>query len=62
MSAVLAIARRDIAGYLASPKAAAVFFFFLLIMGLFFYSFTATLMDLQQRAAMGGGDAHGLHK
>jgi hypothetical protein len=33
MSGILAIARRDLRAYFASPKAAAIFWFFLIFMG-----------------------------
>jgi len=36
MSAILAIAGRDLKAYFASPKATAIFWFFLMFMGFFF--------------------------
>lgn len=60
MGSVFAIAARDIKGYLSTPKAAAIFWFFLIFMGFFFQSFIYTLMELEARAPMTGGQAPGL--
>jgi ABC-2 type transport system permease protein len=57
MGSVFAIAARDIKGYLSTPKAAAIFWFFLLFMGFFFQSFLYTLMEMEQKAPMTGGQA-----
>lgn len=57
MSAVFTIAWRDLRGYFASPKGAIITFLFLGIMGLFFYNFLSTFMEMTQRAPMFGGEA-----
>lgn len=61
MQAVLTIAKRDMMGYLTSPKAAAVFFVFLILMGgVFFYPFVGMLVEAQQQAPAMGGEAPGI--
>lgn len=62
MGAVIAIASRDFKSAFASPKAAAIFFFFLMTMGFFFYNFVATLLEMQARAPMMGGEAPNLEQ
>lgn len=62
MGAVLTIAKRDFTSAFASPKGAAIFFFFLAIMGFFFYNFLATLLEMQARAPMMGGQAPNLEQ
>lgn len=57
MSAVMTIAWRDIKSYFVSPKGAAIFFFFCFMMGLFYYSFISSFVEMQQRAPMYGGEA-----
>ncbi len=54
MGAVFAIARRDLASYLAAPKAAAIFWFFLMLMGVFFFLFIQMFLMYQQQAPMSG--------
>ena len=57
MGAVLTIAWRDIKANFASPKGSAIFFVFLLLMGLFFYNFLNTFVEMTQKAPMYGGEA-----
>lgn len=57
MSAVFTIAWRDIRATFASPKGCAIFFFFLGFMGVFFYNFLHTFVELTERAPMYGGEA-----
>jgi len=60
MGQIITIAKRDLLGYLSAPKAAGIFWFFLLLMGIFFYSFVLSYVEMQQRAPMMGGQAPGL--
>lgn len=57
MSGILAIARRDLRAYFASPKAAAIFWFFLIFMGFFFNNFVGMFMKMSSQAPMMGGQA-----
>lgn len=57
MSAVIAIARRDLKAFFTSSKGWAIFFFFLLFMGFFFQSFVNHFLELQRNAPMMGGQA-----
>lgn len=57
-----AIALRDFRSFFASPKGLAIFFFFLIFMGFFFHSFIGTFIDIQQQAAMRGGQAPPLER
>src|SRR5688572_7139371 len=57
MSAVVAIAGRDLKSFFTSSKGWAIFFFFLLFMGSFFYSFVNHFLELQRNAPMMGGQA-----
>jgi ABC-2 type transport system permease protein len=57
MSAIMAIARRDLRAYFASPRAAAIFWFFLIFMGFFFNNFIHMFMQMTTQAPMMGGQA-----
>jgi ABC-2 type transport system permease protein len=57
MSAIIAIARRDLRAYFTSPKAAAIFWFFLIFMGFFFNNFIHMFMQMTTQAPMMGGQA-----
>jgi ABC-2 type transport system permease protein len=57
MSGILAIAKRDLKAYFASPKAPAIFWFFLLFMGFFFNNFVSMFMRMANQAPMMGGQA-----
>ena len=56
MRALFTIARRDLISYFSSLKGAVVFWFFLMFLGFFFYSFILTFVQMQQQAAMLGGN------
>lgn len=57
MSIVFTIAWRDIKSYFVSPKGATILFFFCFMMGLFYYSFISSFVEMQQKAPMYGGEA-----
>lgn len=57
MSSIFTIAWRDIKSYFVSPKGATILFFFCFMMGLFYYSFISSFIEMQQRAPMYGGEA-----
>jgi ABC-2 type transport system permease protein len=57
MGTVIAIARRDLTAYFASPRAAAIFWFFLIFMGFFFHNFVGMFSQMTQQAPMMGGQA-----
>jgi ABC-2 type transport system permease protein len=57
MSGIIAIARRDLRAYFASPRAAAIFWFFLIFMGFFFKNFVHMFMKMTTQAPMMGGQA-----
>lgn len=57
MSAILAIAGRDLKAYFASPKATAIFWFFLMFMGFFFNNFISMFLKMTAQAPMMGGQA-----
>jgi ABC-2 type transport system permease protein len=60
MSAVITIGMRDLRAYFSSLKGSVTFFFMLIFMGLFFQSFCATYLQLQEQASQFGGQAPGL--
>ena len=57
MSAVIAIAKRDIKSSFYSLKGSAIFWFFLFLMGIFFQSSLSSYVEFQQRALSMGGQA-----
>lgn len=57
MGAVLTIAKRDFISYFTSFKAAVIFWFFLFLLGIFFYSFVYTFLELHRNSSSMGGVA-----
>ena len=62
MTAVFTIAWRDMKAYITSMKGAFIFFVFLLLLGVFFYSFIGSYVEMTQRAPMFGGEAPNLEQ
>ena len=55
MGAIATVSKRDFRSYFSSFKGPAIIWFFLIFMGVFFFSFIYTFVELQQRAPVMGG-------
>jgi ABC-2 type transport system permease protein len=60
MGSVLTIAKRDLMGYLGSPKAGVLYWFFLGFIGVFFFTFISMFVNIERESMMQHGQGANL--